>query len=61
MDGADKTLHTTTKTIFKSPVALIEQSDLAVGDTLIYTAQLGANDTLTATHVMRIKTAAISQ
>jgi len=51
----DQIVSINSKTVFKSPAGSIELSDLAVGDTIIYTATLD-DDTQTATIVMRIKT-----
>lgn len=48
------------KTVFKSPAGSIEQTDLTVGDTVIYTATVD-DDTQTATIVMRIKTAPVTE
>lgn len=60
---SDKTevLATTAKTIFKSSVATIDYSELAIGDTLIYTATQDAKEALTATVIMRTQTASISE
>jgi hypothetical protein len=54
-----QTITTTSKTIYKSTVGTIEPSDLAIGDTLIYTATLSDEDLLTATIFMRTKTGSI--
>ncbi len=56
----DQLITTTTKTIIKSSAGTIEFSDLEVGDTLIYTATVDDDD-LTATVVMRVQTASISE
>lgn len=57
----EKVIDITSKTIFKSPAAIIELSDLAVGDKLIYTAKLADDNGETATLIMRIQTAAIPE
>lgn len=61
IEGSDKLLTFNVKTIFKSPVATIDLADLAIGDTLVYTATKDDKDDLTTTVVMRIKTAAIAE
>jgi hypothetical protein len=61
IEGSDKVLTFNVKTIFKSPVATIDLADLAIGDTLVYTATKDDKDALTTTVVMRIKTAAIEE
>jgi hypothetical protein len=60
LEDKDQLVATTTKTIIKSAVGTIEFSDLEVGDTLIYTANVDEDD-LTATVIMRVQTAAISE
>ena len=60
VNGKEQILDLTAKTIFKSAVGAIELTDLAIGDTLVYTATLDANDAPTATLVMRIKTTSAS-
>lgn len=60
LSDKDQLLATTTKTIIKSAFGTIEFSELAVGDTLIYTAMVD-NDDHTATVIMRTQTASISQ
>lgn len=59
--GEDQTINTTAKTIYKSPTGVIEYTDLAEGDTVIYTATVDADDDLTATHLMRILSASIAE
>jgi len=59
--GEEKVLSITSKTIFKSTSGTIEYSDLSEGDTLVYTAKVGDDDELTATHVMRTQTSALSE
>jgi hypothetical protein len=44
----------TSKTIFKSPVATLDPTDLSIGDTVVYTAILDDSHAQTATNVMRI-------
>lgn len=52
--GETKVINLTSKTSLKSSLGeSIEATDLSVGDSIIYTATL-ANDTLTATSLMRI-------
>lgn len=60
LEDKDQLISTTTKTIVKSAVGTIEFSDLEVGDTLIYTANVDEDD-LTATVIMRIQTASIAE
>ncbi|MFH2086032.1 MAG: hypothetical protein ABII21_04590 [bacterium] len=57
----DKILTLTGKTIYKSTAGSIEPSDLAVGDTLVYTATLDSEKTTTATILMRVLSASISE
>ena len=57
----DQVLSLTPKTIFKSPVGSIDYSDLALGDTLIYTATNDSTGTVTATLIMRTQTASIGE
>lgn len=52
------TLTLTSKTLVKSPAASLELADLAVGDTIIYTAT-GPIDSLTATVIMRISSSTL--
>lgn len=59
--GEDQTINTTAKTIYKSPTGIIEYTDLAESDTVIYTATIDADDDLTATHLMRILSASIAE
>ena len=54
----DQILTLSPKTILKSPSGIIELSDLAVGDTLIYTALI-EEKLETATLIMRIKTSSL--
>lgn len=61
VDGQEQILSLTGKTIYKSAAGSIEPTDLAVGDTFIYTATINVNDELTATVIMRILSASISQ
>lgn len=61
VDGSEQTLTITPKTIVKSAVGVIEYSELTPSDTLIFTASKDAKDVQTATILMRIKTAAISE
>jgi hypothetical protein len=61
LEDKDQLVSTTTKTIFKSAVGTIEFSDVEVGDTLIYTANIDDDDDLTATVIMRVQTAAIAE
>lgn len=51
----------TPKTSFKSTVATIELADLALGDTLVYTATLDKDGDATATNLMRIATAELAE
>lgn len=60
LEDKDQLIATTTKTIIKSAVGTIEFSDLEVGDTLIYTANVDEDD-LTATVIMRVQTASITE
>jgi hypothetical protein len=60
VEDKDQLIATTTKTIFKSSAGTIEFADLEVGDTLIYTATVDEDD-LTATVIMRVQTASISE
>jgi len=61
MSDKDQVIYTTIKTIYKSAVGTIELADLAVGDTLIYTATTDDHDELTATILMRTGTASIAE
>jgi hypothetical protein len=61
VDGSDKIITINVKTIYKSPVATIDFTDLSLGDTVIYTAAKDDNDVLTASVIMRVKTAALGQ
>ncbi len=54
----DQKVGLTSKTILKSVAGTIELTDLAIGDTIIYTANTD-DDTQTATIVMRIKTSSL--
>ncbi len=60
-DDTEQVLTTTAKTIYKSTVATIEPTDLAVGDKIIYTALVDSDTKLTATVLMRVQTAALAQ
>ena len=60
-DGEDQILSLTTKTTIKSALGTLELTDLSVGDTLIYTSTVGDKDALTATILMRVQTASISE
>lgn len=60
LEGQDQLISTTTKTIIKSSTGVMEYDDLAIGDTLIYTA-LVDDDDLTATVIMRVQTASIAE
>lgn len=57
----EQNIDLTSKTVYKSTVGTIELTDLAVGDTLIYTAAIDDDKALTATILMRTKTASVSQ
>ena len=57
----EQVIGLTSKTIVKSPVAIIELTDLSAGDKLVYTATLGKDDNLTATLLMRIRTASLEE
>ncbi len=59
--GQEQIVAITSKTIFKSSVGSIELTDLALGDTLIYTATVAQSGDLTATVIMRIQTASIAE
>lgn len=59
--GEEQVLDITAKTIYKSSAGTIEYSDLAVDDTIIFTATINEEDERTATHVMRILSSAIEQ
>lgn len=59
--GEDREVAITAKTIYKSPSGTIEYTDLAEGDTVIYTAKIADNDELTATQVMRILSSSIAE
>jgi len=61
LEDKDQLVLTTTKTIIKSAVGTIEFADLAIGDTLIYTATVGDKDNLTSTVIMRVQTASIQE
>lgn len=61
MGGNDQVLQITPKTVIKSAVSIIDYSELTTSDTLIYTATKDAKDVQTATILMRIQTAAISE
>lgn len=61
VDSAERVLAITSKTQFKSAGGTIEFVDLAVGDTLIYTATVDEDDDLTATIFMRVATAALAE
>ena len=61
VDGSDKIVTITAKTLYKSPVATIDFTDLSLGDTVIYTATKDDDDILTASVIMRVKTAALSE
>ena len=61
IDGNDQVLQITSKTVVKSAVGVIEYSELTPSDTLIFTASKDAKDVQTATILMRIKTAAITE
>lgn len=61
VDGSDKSVTINTKTLYKSPVATIDFTDLSAGDTVIYTAAKDDDDVLTASVIMRVKTAALSE
>lgn len=50
----EQVMSLTAKTVFKSAGGSIELSDLAVGDTLIYTATSDAKENLSVTILMRI-------
>jgi hypothetical protein len=60
VEDKDQLVATTTKTIIKSTAGTIEFTDLEVGDTLIYTATVDEED-LTATVIMRVQTAAVTE
>lgn len=59
--GEEQIVTTTTKTIYKSPQGTIEFSELAEGDTLIFTATVDEDKSLTATHAMRIPSSTNTQ
>jgi hypothetical protein len=61
VDGQDQIFTLTGKTIYKSAGGSIELADLAVGDTLIFTALVDDNSDLTATILMRIGSTSIAQ
>lgn len=61
VDGSDKIVTVTTKTLYKSPVATIDFTDLSLGDTVIYTASKDDKDVLTASVIMRVKTASLGE
>lgn len=61
VDGSDKLVTINTKTLYKSPVAIIDFTDLSAGDTVIYTATKDDDDVLTASVIMRVKTASVSE
>ena len=54
VDGKEVVMTLNTKTIFKSRESTLDQSDLSVGDTLIYTATIDEDEDLTATILMQI-------
>lgn len=57
----DLEVYLTAKTITKTPNGTIELSDLAIGDTLIYTAVVDSDEDLTATILMKINPPPIEQ
>lgn len=57
----EQDLSLSSKTLFKTQTGLLELADLSVGDTLVYTATIDADDDLTATIIMRIQTASIPE
>lgn len=59
VDGQPKVLAFTAKTIYKSPAGMIDSTTLEVSDTLVYTATIDDHDVLTASVIMRIKTASL--
>ena len=61
VEGSDKLISINTKTLYKSPVATIDFTDLSLGDTVIYTATKDDDDVLTASVIMRVKTASVSE
>lgn len=48
-------LTTTTKTLYKSPLSILDSTKLAIGDTVIYTALVDEDQALTTTVLMIIK------
>ncbi|MFH2019628.1 MAG: hypothetical protein ABII80_03390 [bacterium] len=50
-------LTTTAKTLYKTPLGILDSTDLTIGDTVIYTALVNDNQDLTTTVLMKIKTA----
>jgi hypothetical protein len=61
VEGSDKVIEVNTKSLYKSAVATIDFADLSLGDTVIYTATKDDDDILTASVIMRVKTAALSE
>jgi hypothetical protein len=52
------TLLLTSKTVYKTPIELIEVTDLSVGDRILYAATTASDET-TATIIMRIRTTSL--
>lgn len=61
VDGQDQIMDLAAKTIIKSAQGTLEQSDLSVGDTMIYTATIDKNDDSTATILMRTQTSTVAE
>ncbi len=61
IDGQPKTISISSKIIVKSSAGTIDLKDLSVGDTVIFTAYADDKDALTASIIMRIKTAAVGE